>query len=106
LIDGVYLSYGYGYDEYGAYGKRCRYSGCDGKSLVKLTSLCPVLWSQLPDIPVGGMRETGENIAEIVIGINAPTAATFDNPTISLASVPSICLVLLFYATCTLEPHP
>jgi hypothetical protein len=61
------------------------------------------------------MRESGEDIAEIVqntdrfmdfVRVDLPTAATFDNPTISLASVPSICLVLLFYATCTLEPHP
>jgi hypothetical protein len=44
-----------------------------------LSLTCPGRGSQAVDLPVGGVRKPGEDVAQIGLGIDAATAAAFDD---------------------------
>ena len=44
-----------------------------------LNLACPRFGSQTVDLPVGGVRQPGEDVAQIGLGVDAATAAAFDD---------------------------
>jgi hypothetical protein len=72
------MSYQYDYDIYAAY-ERGVTQAARGRVFLLWRSFSQFAGSKQVDIPVGSVRETGEHIAEIVIGVDVPTAATFDD---------------------------